>query len=100
MRAIFNRQYGILNAPGNADFRIVPYDTALVFREIKIIAFVEKFRRFRQNQVAVSKSGGDVYLPHVFSRQQNAYALPELRRAASNVHNHVQDFALNDAAEL
>src|SRR4051812_8831149 len=100
MRAVFSRQYWILNSPVNADFRIVPYDAALVFGEIKIAAFVKKFRRFGQDHVTVSEACRDVYLPHVFGGQQNAYVSPEPGRAASNVHDHVKDFALNDPAKL
>jgi hypothetical protein len=97
---ILLRQHRAHGAPRNGEIRIVPEDAALVVGSVVVAALVEKLDDIGQRQEAVRKSGGNINLILLGSREKNAGPLAKVRRAETNVDGDVQSFALNYPTEF
>src|SRR5207245_5392793 len=69
-------------------------------RVVKIAAFVEELGGFRQDQKTVRETGRYIDLAVVFCRQYCADPQPKMWRTKADIDGHVQDFALDDSAQL
>src|SRR5205823_2747054 len=78
-RLVFRRQQRRRDGPGNAQRGIVPNNSALILRHVKVGAFVHHRRRFAHHTVAMGKPGRNIELSLVLSRELDTVPLAEKR---------------------
>jgi hypothetical protein len=86
--------------PVNFQRRIIPANRNFISWPIKLIAFVEKIRRLRENGKPVGKTPGNPELPEVIIAKFNRYMLAECGAADPDVDRDVQDATSHDSDKL
>lgn len=79
--------------PVDSQIRIVPANGALGRWRVVISGLVEEFSEFAQYHETVGETFRYPQLTVVLRRQAHRHPFAEMRRAATNVHGHIEHFA-------
>ena len=82
--------------PGNADGRIIPGNTAFIFRMVVISTLVQKIGGFRQDAKTVGKAGRNIHLQVIGVTENRAEPFAEGRRAGTDINGNIEDFSAGD----
>src|SRR5438552_2773135 len=100
-RGVFGRQRGrARERPIDMELRIVPENAALVLRRVKICRLVEHFGEFAQHAEPVRETYRYPEQPVRFGTYADAFPSTEPRRAAPDIHRHIENLPGDDADEL
>jgi len=100
-RLILGRQFWrFVELPVDAQIRIVPANAALGRRVVVVGGLVEEFGEFAQHHEAVGETFRYPQLAMVVGGQAHGDPLAEMRRAATDIHSDIEDFASGNADQF
>ena len=102
MTAVLFRENHVrgVDPPVDTDLRVVPCDRPLALRGVVVVAFILEDSLLAQHDKSVRESAGDEQLTLVFARKLDGHKAAEGRRAAADVHGHIQYGSRNHAHQL
>src|SRR4051794_39636097 len=90
---ILCRNHPRLNRPTNAKLRIIPADSALACRIVKLIHQVKRFRIGLERDEPVAKAFGHIHHLAILGRERFAEPLAERRRAGPQIEDAIPQSA-------
>ena len=102
MAAVLFREEHVcgVEPPVDTDLRVVPCDGPLALRGVAVVALVLEERLLAQYGEPVREAAGNEQLPLVLARELDGHMAAEGRRAAADVHGHVQYGTFHDAHQF